>query len=250
MLNLCAGMAHSVVHLAVSWMTRFQSSAGIGTLLFASVSVLALRSIYPPVQWVWKLLSVHEVHWHQSSPMVYNSWCCVHLSHPRTCRSERKWNRRQPHKGWFFSAVRPEPFLGVFRLNIRKTKHWIEKQHLALWRGPCSTWRQARELISGPDLAIGARLLFFNRTQYGVVFGLLTGHNTLRRHLHIMGLCNDPICRKCGTEEETSVHILCEFEALTSLKHAYLGSFFLDLEDISVLGMGAIWNFVKGTGLL
>jgi len=30
----------------------------------------------------------------------------------------------------------------------------------------------------------------------------------------------------------------------------YLGSFFLDPEDIRLLGMGAIWNFVKGTGLL
>jgi len=65
-----------------------------------------------------------------------------------------------------------------------------------------------------------------------------------------MELCNDPICRKCGTEEETSVHILCECEALTSLRHAYLGSFFLEPEDISVLGMEAIWNFAKGRGLL
>jgi len=65
-----------------------------------------------------------------------------------------------------------------------------------------------------------------------------------------MGLGNNPICRKCGTEEETSVHILCECEALASLRHTYLGSFFLDLEDIGVLGMGAIWKFVKGTGLL
>jgi len=45
-------------------------------------------------------------------------------------------------------------------------------------------------------------------------------------------------------------HILCECEALASLRHAYLGSFFLDPEDIRVLGMGAIWNFAKGTGLL
>jgi len=99
--------------------------------------------------------------------------------------------------------------------------------------------RQARELISGPDPAIGARLLSFNRTQTRVVIGLLTGHNTLRRHLHIMGLCNDPMCRKCDPEEETSVHILCECEALASLRHAYLDSFFLDPEDIWELGMGA-----------
>ena len=65
-----------------------------------------------------------------------------------------------------------------------------------------------------------------------------------------MGLSNDPICRKCGTEEETSVHILHKCEALASLRHAYLGSFFLDPEDIRVLDMGAIWNFAKGTGLL
>jgi len=64
----------------------------------------------------------------------------------------------------------------------------------------------------------------------------------------IMGLCNDPMCRKCGTEEETSVHILCECEALASLRHACLGSFFLDPEDIWELGMGAIWNLLKEQG--
>jgi hypothetical protein len=125
--------------------------------------------------------------------------------------------------------VGPEPVLGVSGQNIRrKMKRWMDKQHLALWRGPCSTQRQARELISGPEPATGARILSFNRTQSRVVIGLLTGHNNLRRHLHIMGLGNDPICRKCGTEEETSVHILCECETLASLRHAYLGSFFLE----------------------
>jgi len=146
--------------------------------------------------------------------------------------------------------VGPEPFLGVSRQNIRKIKCWMEKQHLALWRGPCSTQRQAQKLISGPDLAIGARLLSFNKTQSRAVIGLLTGHNTLRRHLYIMGLSNNPTCRKCGTEEETSVHILCECEALASCRYTYLGSFFLDLKDIRKLGMGAIWNFAKRTGLL
>jgi hypothetical protein len=80
---------------------------------------------------------------------------------------------------------------------------WMEKQHLVLWGGPCSTQRQARELISGPNLATGARLLSFNGTQSRVVIGLLTGHNALRRHPHVMGLSNSPICRKCGTGEES-----------------------------------------------
>ena len=47
--------------------------------------------------------------------------------------------------------IGPEPFFGVSRQNIRKKmKRWMKNQHLALRRGPCSTQRQARELISGP----------------------------------------------------------------------------------------------------
>jgi len=65
-----------------------------------------------------------------------------------------------------------------------------------------------------------------------------------------MGLSNNPVCKKCGTEEETSVYVLCACEALASLRHSYLGSFFLDPEDIRTLNIGAIWKFAKGTGLL
>jgi hypothetical protein len=63
----------------------------------------------------------------------------------------------------------------------------MENQHLGLRHGPCSTQRRAGELISGPDLPTRAWLLSFNRTQSRVVIGLLLGHNTLRRHLYIMG---------------------------------------------------------------
>jgi len=65
-----------------------------------------------------------------------------------------------------------------------------------------------------------------------------------------MGLSNNPTCRKYGTEEETSVHVLCKCEDLASLRHTYLGSLFLDPEDIRKLSIGAIWNCAKGTGLL
>ena len=107
--------------------------------------------------------------------------------------------------------IGPEPFLGVSRQNIRrKLKCWMKNQHLALWQSPCNTQMQARELISGPDLATVARLLSFNRKQTRAVIGLLTRHNTLRRHLHVMGLSDNPTCRKCGTKEESLVHILCE----------------------------------------
>jgi ribonuclease HI len=42
------------------------------------------------------------------------------------------------------SSLGQSPFLGVSRQNIRqKLKLWMKNQHLALWRGPCNTQRQA-----------------------------------------------------------------------------------------------------------
>jgi len=49
--------------------------------------------------------------------------------------------------------------------------------------------------------------------------------------------------------EETSAPILRDCEALASLRHVYLGSFFLEPEDIRSLSLGAIWNYSKVTGL-
>jgi len=39
----------------------------------------------------------------------------------------------------------------------------------------------------------------------------------------------------CSTQEETSVHVLCECQASASLRHAHLGSFFLDPEETANL---------------
>jgi len=114
--------------------------------------------------------------------------------------------------------VGPAPSLGVSRQNIKnKIKRRVDNQHLAMWRGPGSTQRQAQKLISDPSPTSKTRLLSLNRAQSKVVTGLLTGHNTLRRHFYFIGLFNNPTRRMCGTEEETSVHILCKCEALTSL---------------------------------
>jgi hypothetical protein len=60
-----------------------------------------------------------------------------------------------------------------------------------------------------------------------------------------MGLRDSPLCKKCGAEEDTSADVLCECETLATHRHTYLGSFFLDPEDVRELNLGAIWNFVK-----
>jgi hypothetical protein len=64
-----------------------------------------------------------------------------------------------------------------------------------------------------------------------------------------MGLRNSPLCRKCGAEDETSVHILCRCEALASSRRTYLGSFVLEPRDIHHVSLGAIWRFGRAVGL-
>jgi hypothetical protein len=98
------------------------------------------------------------------------------------------------------ASLNPPP--GVSRHNIRrKIKPWVENQPC------CSVVPVVHRDRLGPDMATRARLLSFSRTQSRVVIGLLTGRNTLRRHLYTMGLSNNPTCRKWGTEEEASGHI-------------------------------------------
>ena len=58
--------------------------------------------------------------------------------------------------------------------------------------------KRLRELISGPSLGSRAKFMTFNMFQSRVVTGLLTGHNTLRRYLHLLGLHDSHLCRKCG----------------------------------------------------
>ena len=78
------------------------------------------------------------------------------------------------------------------RIQGKKRKGWIDNQHRAMWQGLTSAQRQARKLISGPDPTAKTWLPSFNRIQSRVFTGLLTGHDTLRTHLYIMGLIDSP----------------------------------------------------------
>ena len=132
---------------------------------------------------------------------------------------------------------------------LNKLNRWLVNQHWARWRSLGDTQRQVQELISGPSLGAKTKVMSFNRTQSRAVIGLLTSHNTLRQHLYLLGLQDSPLCRKCGVTEETLAHILCECVALASLRHAYLGFFFLEPEDSKGIRLGATWNFSKARGL-
>jgi len=134
-----------------------------------------------------------------------------------------------------------EPASGVSKKNSRrKSKVWLDNQHTAVKQGLNITERQAQNLISGPGPTVKTRPLSFNTIQYRLFTGLLTGRDTLRTHLYIMGVIDSPLCRRCEAEEESSVHFLYECEALATLKHTYMGFFFLDPKEVRSQSLGTI----------
>lgn len=58
-----------------------------------------------------------------------------------------------------------------------------------------------------------------------IITGLHIGYNTLRRRLYIMGLIDNPLCRRCGVEKEDSAHVVCAYESLATLRQIYFGYF-------------------------
>ena len=119
--------------------------------------------------------------------------------------------------GYALKFYEPELVLGVSRQDIqRRIRRWLVNHNCIWCLGLGDTQRQVRELISGPSLGAKARFLSFNRTQFRAVTGLLTEHNTLMNHVHLIGLSDSPLCRRCGAEEETPARILCKCEALAS----------------------------------
>jgi ribonuclease HI len=110
--------------------------------------------------------------------------------------------------------VVPELALVVSRQYLRnKISRWSGNQHRRRWQNLGNAQWQTQELISGPSRGTKVRLLSFKRIQSRVVTGLLTRHNTLRRHFHLMRMTYSPQCRKCGAEDETfsiiSVGVRC-----------------------------------------
>ena len=106
-----------------------------------------------------------------------------------------------------------------------RIKSWMDNQHMVLWNVLTRTQREDRNLIFGPSPTAMNVLLYFNRTKYMFVTGLLTGHSTLKRHLYILRLIDSPLRRRCAAEKETAAHVLCECEALAPLRHTHLASF-------------------------
>nr|CAI5847363.1 unnamed protein product [Callosobruchus analis] len=133
-------------------------------------------------------------------------------------------------------------FENNWRVDPESTLSEME-QHL--WSSPSGSGTISRACRENRTILS----LSLDRSNLRMLVGLLTGHNTFRRHLFVMRVVDDPTCTWCGEEEESSAHILCRCETLGYHRQITLGSRILEPIEIKGAGPKNVLAFAKRAGL-
>jgi len=89
---------------------------------------------------------------------------------------------------------------------------WAIHEQSRLWQA-LPKCRQAKLFLNTPDKGLARFALSPEKKDLRNLVGLLTDHADLNRHLKIMGLRNEAVCRLCQDEEETSIHFVAQCSA-------------------------------------
>jgi len=120
----------------------------------------------------------------------------------------------------------PEPALGFSTIAVRsKVRQWAFNEHYTHWLNT-EGCRQTKELVTQVTPGLIQFALRQYRRDLRTLVYLLTGHNTLSRHLTIMRMVNDPLCPLCKEEEETNLHFLCKSCATANIRRLHIGIYF------------------------
>jgi hypothetical protein len=127
-------------------------------------------------------------------------------------------------------------------------RDWTSRKHEEHWQS-IHGHRQAKGFLKNPSAKRAGELLNLSRNQLRIMTGLLMGQCHLKGHLFKLGMVNSPKCNRCKQASEMASNVLCDCEALATLRFRHLGHFIKpgDFEDISV---STILQFVQGAGLL
>jgi hypothetical protein len=127
-------------------------------------------------------------------------------------------------------------------------RDWTSRKHEEHWQSICGQ-RQAKGFLKKPSAKKAGELLKLSRNRLRTMTGLLTGHCNLKGHLFNLGLVMSPKCNRWKQTCEMASHVLCDCEALATVRFRHLGHFMRlgNFEDISV---SRILHFVQVAGLL
>lgn len=139
----------------------------------------------------------------------------------------------------------PEPGMPVSYSTLQQiVKNWKDKRFKNHWTS-LNFARQAKNCIKINNKN-SRFFLSLSRSNLRKLTSILTGHNLLNKHLHTIGVTNDPNCDKCG-EMESTEHFLCHCPAYIKARELYLGSFTINYSTIWSIAPINILKFINRT---
>ncbi|XP_048002927.1 uncharacterized protein LOC125239400 [Leguminivora glycinivorella] len=140
----------------------------------------------------------------------------------------------------------PEPALPM---SADVTKGVIERikemEAQRAWERETSC-RQTKMMIEGRDQRRARYLLKLGKNSLRMLTGIITGHNTLNRHMKIIGISSDESCPHCG-KEETSLHLLAECIMYAAPRHETFGRDNLGEDELKDVKLKDVLLFCRKT---
>jgi hypothetical protein len=102
--------------------------------------------------------------------------------------------------------------------------------------------------LKKPNPGLTRYLLRLPRSKLSVLVELITAHCPLNKHLHNMGLIDEPICNACGMEDDSAFHHLYNCPSLISLRVRTFSNRILSVEENEGASASALLRFALASG--
>lgn len=143
----------------------------------------------------------------------------------------------------------PEPFIGIPKSTVKNIiKEWVNQESNHLWHDT-NGQETSKFLIREFSWKKTTERLQLGKNQLRILTGLLTGHCRLNKHMRRIRASENDSCRFCHEEDETSIHILCECEALCHKRDFELGWSKLQPREIHERHPRDILRYINAIGL-
>ena len=153
-------------------------------------------------------------------------------------------------KGSARKPIGPELILGQALCCTKLAiKNWVMKKHNEYW-AQIKGCRQARAFLEKCRRTdVTHAILGMPKNDTRILVQILAGHNHLNYHKHKMGLTPNTAYRRCGRDDETSLHVLSQSPALAGIRLQTFGSALLEPEETRSLSASDILGLLRRSGM-